>query len=136
MELGDLLAVLLKPYQDGALSKSRVSISVPSMLIGEHSATAIALVVHELATNSMKFGALSWATGNLDISGHDLGGEVEINWRETGGPPVVSAPQPTGFGSRLVAASVEDQLGGTIAVDWAREGVTVKLKINKVRLGA
>jgi two-component sensor histidine kinase len=135
-ELGDLLAVLLKPYVDGDSSRNRVTISVPRLLVGEHSATAIALVVHELATNSMKYGALSLPTGRLAISGLDQGEDVEINWHETGGPPVISAPRTAGFGSRLVTASVEDQLGGTITVDWAAEGIAVGLKLNKVRLGA
>lgn len=135
-ELGDLLAVLLKPYLDGESSKSRITISVPKSLVGEHSATAIALVVHELATNSMKYGALSSPTGVLTISGHDQDTEVKINWKETGGPPVISAPRSTGFGSRLVMASVKDQLGGTIAVDWQSDGVAVSLKLNKARLGS
>jgi two-component sensor histidine kinase len=135
-ELGDLLAVLLKPYLDGDSSKNRVTISVPKLLVGEHSATAIALVVHELATNSMKYGALSLPTGNLAITGLDQGEEVEINWQETGGPPVISPPQSAGFGSRLVIASVEDQLDGTITVDWGAEGIAVRLHLNKVRLGA
>lgn len=135
-ELGDLLAVLLKPYLDGDSSKSRITIFVPKWLVGEHSATAIALVVHELATNSMKYGALSSPTGVLAISGHDQDTEVEINWKETGGPPVISAPRSAGFGSRLVMASVKDQLGGTITVDWQSDGVAVNLKLNKARLGA
>ena len=136
LELGDLLAVLLKPYLDGDLGNNRITISVPNLLVGEHSATAIALVVHELATNSMKYGALSSPTGKLVISGLDRGEEVEINWQEMGGPPVISPPRTAGFGSRLVTASVEDQLGGTMSVDWATEGIAVKLKLGRVRLGA
>ena len=128
--------MLLKPYLDGDSSKSRITIFVPKWLVGEHSATAIALVVHELATNSMKYGALSSPTGVLAISGHDQDTEVEINWKETGGPPVISAPRSAGFGSRLVMASVKDQLGGTITVDWQSDGVAVNLKLNKARLGA
>ncbi|HUQ35598.1 MAG TPA: HWE histidine kinase domain-containing protein [Aestuariivirga sp.] len=135
-ELSELLTVLLKPYLDDDVSKNRVTISVPRMLVGEHSATAVALVVHELATNSMKYGALSVPTGNLAISGLDQGEDVEINWLEYGGPTVISPPHVAGFGSRLVTSSVEGQLGGTITVDWAPQGIAAKLKLNKVRLGA
>lgn len=116
-QLADLIAVLVKPYLDGESGTDRITISVPQMLVGEHSATAIALVAHELATNSMKYGALSTSAGKLVISGTDLGEEVELLWQETGGPPVIAPPKTRGFGSRLVTASVEDQLGGTIAVD-------------------
>ncbi len=134
--LGDLLDVLLKPYLDGEPSQSRVKISVPKIPVGELSATALALVMHELATNSMKYGALSSPTGNLAISGNDMGESVEITWQETCDLPVVSGSRTAGFGSRLVVASVEDQLGGTIDVDWAAYGIVVTLKINKARLCA
>lgn len=136
IQLGDLLTVLLKPYLEEESGDGRVTIYVPKLLVGEHSATAVALIVHELATNSMKYGALSAPAGNLVISGRDRGGDIEINWQESGGPPVKAAPASTGFGSRLVIASVEDQLGGIIESNWAEEGISVKLLLNKVRLGA
>ncbi len=135
-ELGDLLGVLLKPYLDRESNNYRVKIDVPSLLVGEHSATAVALVVHELATNSMKYGALSSPTGKLSISGQQTGEIIDINWRETGGPPITSTPKSTGFGSRLVIASVEGQLGGSILIEWPAEGIVVKLKLNMARLGA
>ena len=135
-ELGDLLGVLLKPYLDRESNNYRVKIDVPSLLVGEHSATAVALVVHELATNSMKYGALSSPTGKLSISGQQTGEIIDINWRETGGPLITSTPKSTGFGSRLVIASVEGQLGGSILIEWPAEGIVVKLKLNTARLGA
>lgn len=135
IELEDLLTVLMKPYLDDDPGKNRVTISVPELLVGEHSATAIALVAHELAANSMKYGALSLPTGNLAITGVEQGEEVDINWHESGGPDVIAAPQSTGFGSRLVIASVES-LGGTMKIDWEKKGVAVKIKLNKARLGA
>lgn len=134
-ELEQLLAVLLKPYLEKDLSKNRVKIAVPKLLIGEHSVTAIALIIHELATNSMKYGALSLATGTVEISGQDQGDDVEITWQDHGSL-AVSAPKSSGFGSRLIKASVEDQLGGTINTDWAADGITVTIKLNKARLGA
>lgn len=134
-ELNDVLTVLLSPYLDRHASKNRIKISVTPLLIGEHSAVAIAMVIHELATNSMKYGAMSLATGTVDISGVDLGEDVEITWQDRGSL-IAATPQSLGFGSRLVKASVEDQLGGTIKIDWAADGITVKLKLNKARLGA
>src|SRR6202790_1951513 len=66
--LGDLLTVLLAPYDDTAAFSGRVRVSVPRMGVGEQAATTLALVVHELATNSLKYGALSSPAGTLDIS--------------------------------------------------------------------
>ena len=66
-ELGDLLVTLLEPYATTHSNTERVHISTPKLLVGEKSATALALVVHELATNSIKYGALSNANGALDV---------------------------------------------------------------------
>ena len=134
-ELRDLLAVLLKPYLDGDGSDMRVTIDLPDVLVGERSATAIALVVHELATNSMKYGALSLQNGALAISGENSDEVLVIIWQEKA-EIALPAPKPEGFGSRLVKASVEGQLGGTIAVDWASDGITITVELNKTCLGA
>ena len=66
--LGDLFAVLLAPYDDMGAFSGRIRVSVPRMGVGEAAATTLALVIHELATNSLKYGALSVASGTLDIS--------------------------------------------------------------------
>ena len=134
--LGDLLAVLLAPYNDGEALGDRIRVSVPELLVGDASTTTLALVVHELATNSLKYGALSKATGTIDVAcvAHDS--EVAITWTEQGGPPVAASRGPTGFGSQLIARSISSQLGGTIAFDWRTEGVIVTLRMSKARLGA
>ena len=85
--LGDLLTVLLAPYDDMGAFSGRVRVSVPRMGVGEASATTLAMVVHELATNSLKYGALSAATGTLDVSCALPDSEVAIVWTERGGPP-------------------------------------------------
>ena len=65
--LGDLISVLLAPYDEKGASV-RIRVSVPKMNVGEASSTTLALVIHELATNSAKYGALSVASGTLDVS--------------------------------------------------------------------
>ena len=92
--------------------------------------------VHELATNSIKYGALSKAAGTVDVSCTAHDGEVVIVWTETGGPPVGASDRPAGFGNQLVTRSISGQLGGTIAFDWPTEGVIVTLRMSKARLGA
>ena len=133
--LADLLAVLLAPYADKGAG-DRVRISVPELLVGEASATTLALIVHELATNSIKYGALSTATGTIDVSCTEHDSEVVIIWTERGDPAVVASKGPAGFGSQLVTRSISSQLGGTIAFDWPAEGVIVTLRMSKARLGA
>lgn len=133
--LGDLLGVLFAPYVEESVGE-RVRIDVPNWTVGEKSVTTLALVVHELATNSIKYGALSNSVGTLDVSGvaHDT--ELIVTWAERGGPPVVHSDMPAGFGTQLILRTISSQLGGTIAFEWAKEGVTVTLTMNKGRLGA
>jgi two-component sensor histidine kinase len=80
--LGDLLTVLLAPYDDMGAFSGRVRVSVPRMGVGEASATTLAMVVHELATNSLKYGALSAATGTLDVSCALPDTDVVLVWTE------------------------------------------------------
>jgi two-component sensor histidine kinase len=134
--LGELLAVLLGPYDDEGAIGARVQVCVPDLLVGEASATTLALVVHELATNSIKYGALSKETGTVAVSCTAQDSEVVIMWTEKGGPPIRASNKPSGFGSQLVTRSVSSQLGGTIAFDWPPEGVVVTLRMSKARLGA
>ncbi len=134
--LGDLLVVLLAPYDDRGAVGDRVHLYVPEVRVGEAAATTLALVVHELATNSIKYGALSAADGTLDVSCTAQDGEVVIVWTERGGPPVAAPAGPAGFGSKLVTQSMSGQLGGCIAFDWPTEGVVVTLRMSKARLAA
>ncbi len=132
--LGDLFTVLLAPYDDLGAFSGRVRVSVPRMAVGEGAATTLALVVHELATNSLKHGALSAATGTLDISCAAHGSDIVAVWTERGGPPVVAPKGPGGFGSKLLIRSVSAHLDGSIAYDWSEGGVIITLKMNKDRL--
>jgi two-component sensor histidine kinase len=133
--LGDLLAVLLAAYDDKGAIGDRIRVSVPDVLAGEGSITTLALVVHELATNSIKYGALSKASGTLDVSCTADDSDVVIVWTEKGGPPVAAARGKEGFGSKLVKKSIISQLGGSIAFDWPVEGVIATLRMSKARLG-
>jgi two-component sensor histidine kinase len=133
--LGDLLAILLAPYDDLGAFSGRIRVSVPRMGVGESAATTLALVMHELATNSMKYGALSSETGTLDVSATDQDDEVVVIWMERGGPPVVAPTGAGGFGSRLVTRGMSAQLGGAIAFDWLQDGLIATLRMNRERLG-
>jgi two-component sensor histidine kinase len=132
--LGDLLSLLLAPYDDMGAFSGRIRVSVPRMGVGEASATTLALVVHELATNSLKYGALSSETGTLDVSCAVPESEVVIIWTERGGPLVTAPADAGGFGSKLVTRSMTQQLGGSIERQWLEEGIVATIKIRKDRL--
>jgi two-component sensor histidine kinase len=134
--LGDLLSVLLAPYDETAAFSGRIRVAVPRMGIGEQAASTLAMVIHELATNSVKYGALSCAEGSLDVSSRTDGERLSLVWAETGGPLIVGHPELTGFGSRLVARSVASQLGGDLAYDWQERGLVVTISMKLDRLAA
>jgi two-component sensor histidine kinase len=116
------------------LASVRIRVSVPKMSVGEASSTTLALVIHELATNSAKYGALSTASGSVDVSCNANDDEVVIAWTERGGPPVIAPQKVDGFGSKLMQRSMAAQLGGAITYDWSAEGVVVTLRMSKHRL--
>ncbi|MES2495824.1 MAG: HWE histidine kinase domain-containing protein [Pseudomonadota bacterium] len=132
--LGDLFAVLLAPYDDQGAFAGRVRVAVPRMGIGEQSSTALALVIHELATNSVKYGALSADAGTLNLTCTTEEDNVTLIWIERGGPPVTAPADREGFGSTLVKRSVAGQLGGAIAYDWCPEGVVITVSMSRLRL--
>ena len=132
--LGDLLSVLLAPYDETAAFSGRIRVSVPRMGIGQLAASTLAMVIHELATNAVKYGALSTSTGFLDISSRTAGGRLYLTWAETGGPPITRQPELTGFGSRLIARTVATQLRGELAYDWQETGLVVTIGMSEDRL--
>ena len=134
--LGDLLAVLLAPYDETAAFSGRIRVAVPRMGIGEQTASTLAMVIHELATNSVKYGALSCAEGVLDVSSKAEGDRIDLVWAETGGPSITGQPELTGFGSRLVARSVSSQLGGKLDYDWQESGLVVTIGMRSDKLAA
>ena len=117
----------------GAFS-GRVRVSVPRMGLGEQAATTLALVVHELATNSLKYGALSSPNGTLDISCDHHDTNVVVVWTERGGPAVSVPAGDAGYGSQLLNRSMTLQLGGSISCDWCAEGIIVTLHMTRERL--
>jgi PAS domain S-box-containing protein len=121
--LGEIFAPYVAP--DG---QRRVEIIGEDIEIDDRSATPLALLFHELATNAAKYGALSRSGGCVTLSFAREGDDCRFEWRETGGPDVTQPGQES-FGTRLISLSVERQLGGTIAREWLPEGLRVTLGI-------
>jgi len=130
-DLKGLLEVLMAPY--GVPGESAVTITGEVVETGVRAATPLALIFHELATNSAKYGALSVSEGKVAINVARDGDDVRVEWRETGGPQP-DAPSTTGFGTRLVTMAVRNQLGGSIEQNWLAEGLAVAITVPASRL--
>ena len=84
------------------------------------------MVIHELATNSVKYGALSCETGFLDVSSKHDGDDISLIWAETGGPGISETPELKGYGSQLTERTVRGQLGGGLSYDWQESGLWLR----------
>lgn len=130
-KLSILLRQLMQPYP--ALDEGRIVIVGDDFEVDDQGATPVGLAFHELATNSVKYGALAVADGHVSIKISTRGGAVDIVWEESGGPPVVP-PKQTGFGTELTEIAITSQLGGTIDRKWDESGLRVEICILAKRL--
>jgi len=123
-ELKDVLERVLQPYVINA--PERVKMFGPPVPLSPRVALVLSMIVHEIATNAAKYGALSNDFGTIGIDWEVLPGTsgkiLRLIWTESGGPPVI-APVHRGFGSRLIERSARDQLGGEATVDFLPRGV-------------
>ena len=123
-EFRDVVARVLRPYL--LASPERIRMSGPKVPLSPRLAVILSMIVHEMATNAAKYGALSNDSGTvaLDWEVIEEGDRRKLRmvWTEAGGPHV-SAPVQRGFGSRLIERSARDQLGGEATVDFLPHGV-------------
>lgn len=132
-DLAGLLEMLMAPY--GVHGAQTVSISGDAVRFGPRAATPLALVFHELATNSAKYGALSTGDGTVAIEIERRDDDAVIAWREQGGPEI-EAPETQGFGSRLVTFAISRQLAGDISHHWEPGGLHTVITLPLGRLRA
>ena len=125
-ELHDLVTKELAPYRKG--DGTRVAIEGPALALEPNTAQTIAVVVHELTTNAVKYGALSVIEGRIIVSWtHNSSGRLVLRWTETGGP-AVSTPTRKGVGTRVMASMIK-QAGGEIRSDWHPTGLLCEISI-------
>jgi PAS domain S-box-containing protein len=127
-----LLYALLAPYV--AADDPRLSISGEDIPVDDRGATPVAMLVHELATNAAKYGALSVPEGRISITTSLSDGMLTLRWEERDGPALSGPPTRTGFGTRLADMSVRQQMGGTLTHDWRPEGLSVTMAVRALRL--
>ena len=123
-EIGKLISEEMTPYT----SSGQVQSFGPEVGLQPRVAQTLALALHELLTNSAKYGALSALSGRLSITWQTVDDKLALTWQESGGPPVCE-PTFRGFGTRGLMASIESQLGGEALFDWRPEGLVCRLLV-------
>ncbi len=122
-DLVDVVARTLEPYGDQARR------SGPSVLLAPNAAVTLSMVLHELATNAVKYGALSAPSGRIEVIWNvHSDGRLTVVWRERGGPSV-APPAKSGFGARLIDASIRHEFGGTIQTDYLASGLVCSMTL-------
>jgi PAS domain S-box-containing protein len=126
-ELGNLVKQELSPYShDG---EERTQIDGPTVILKPDVAQAIAVALHELATNAAKYGALSGAKGEVRVKWSCAADDrVVLRWTEAGGPPV-NLPTHKGFGTDVIGAMIQVQVGGDMRLDWRTEGLACEIAL-------
>jgi PAS domain S-box-containing protein len=125
-ELSTIATGEFAPYSQK--NKTRVRINGPRVLLEPSAAQTIAVILHELATNAAKYGALSTANGQIDLQwSHEEGGRLHLRWTETGGP-AVETPTRKGFGARVIEQMIA-QLKGKTCFDWRADGLVCEITL-------
>jgi two-component sensor histidine kinase len=132
--LGDLLSILLAPYDHMGAFSGRIRVAVPRMGVGEKAATTLAMIIHEMATNSVKYGCLSAQAGMLDVSSRSDDDNVVLVWAESGGPSLEGPPKRVG--TNYVSQMVSRQFRGGLDYHWQPEGLVVILRMRRDLLTA
>jgi PAS domain S-box-containing protein len=123
-ELGKLITAELAPYSPAG----QVRFVGPEVQLQPATAQSLALALHELVTNSAKYGALSVLSGRLSVAWNVENDQLDVLWTESGGPRV-SEPTTRGFGTRSLMASVENQLGGQALFEWHPDGLICRVLV-------
>jgi len=119
-----LLDDMLRPYRDE--DGASIRLAGPEVTLPARNATALCLVLHELCTNAIKYGALSSSAGRIDLTWRVEGGTLAMEWTERDGPPV-EPPARRGFGSRLLASALGP---GAVELTFGRQGLSVRLDVD------
>jgi len=129
-DVADLVVAAAAPYtgfEDGEAFET----SGPQLYVPPRIAIALALALHELATNAAKYGSLSVPGGKVhldwSVTREAGGSRLRLNWREQGGPPV-QLPTKTGFGARLIQRGLSGELGGKVTLEFRPDGLACSME--------
>jgi two-component sensor histidine kinase len=122
--LHDIVAQAVAPYR--SRGEDRIHVQGPPIQLPPRMALALAMALQELATNAVKYGALSNGTGHIrvhwQLNGASAPDRLHLRWEETGGPPV-QKPARRGFGTRLIERSLAHDLDGEVRIEFAPGGI-------------
>ena len=128
VNIADLVHSQLAPYATTA----NTTIGGPDVTLTPTVTQAVAMALHELVTNAVKYGALSSPSGHVAVNWHQPvdgeSGRVKIEWRESGGPPVVKSAK-TGYGTSLIREMIPHELGGAVNLAFLTEGVCCQIDV-------
>jgi len=126
-ELGNLVKQELSPYSHEGEERTRID--GPTVMLKPDVAQAIAVALHELATNAAKYGALSRAKGEVHVKWSFAADDrVMLRWTEAAGPPV-NPPTHKGFGTDVIGAMIRAHVGGDMRLDWRTEGLVCEIAL-------
>lgn len=117
--LGDVIRSAAAPCDPEG---TRLTLDGPEMRVPPKTAVALALAIHELCTNAVKYGALSTDSGRVTVAWSVAGDRMRLVWTEIGGPPV-TPPRRRGFGSRMLERALAGELAGSVTLDFAPSGL-------------
>jgi two-component sensor histidine kinase len=130
LSLRALLTQLLAPYR---IEADRIAMTGPDVQLPAEAAVPLGMVLHELATNALKYGALSVPEGRLRIdwqlAPRDGAPLLVLEWTEQDGPAIAAPPQREGFGSQLLRRALSALPDGGTEVTWRKEGLTVRMTL-------
>jgi len=128
VDLAELVDEELAAYR--RTGRPEIAVEGPPVMLAPETAQMMAMAVHELATNAVKYGPLGNGNGRLEVRWHfaegEEGREVRFRWQETGGPPC-KAPEATGFGTLVLSQFLPAQMSGTAKLDFPEEGFVFDL---------
>jgi PAS domain S-box-containing protein len=133
IELRELVEAELKAHGDGAADPGKVVVEGPNAWLPRNSVQALALALHELATNAVKYGALKEPTGKLEvkwqIEGREPDARARITWAESGVRIGNSFPRRKGYGSEMIEKSLPYQLGTETRLEFGEGGVRCEVTV-------
>lgn len=124
ISLRDIVVTELQPYLPDR--EERIAVRGPTVVFEASHALALGLVFHELATNAIKYGALSNDVGHLDVNWGLRNDRLELHWHESG-QPLAATPHHRGFGTELIERQVGMTFRGSVTFDYGHGGLHVTL---------
>ena len=118
----DIIQTETEPFE-----QDRIHVSGPNVNLQPSQALAVSMVIHELVTNAIKYGALSNTRGILEVRWNSVGNRLALEWRERDGPEATE-PEQNGFGYVLIEGQVEQQLNGKLETKFGPEGLSLKME--------